>query len=84
MGNNTRTEIRLKQDFLRMLTVDMANQPESFHICENPSSPTLTQISKCIYPTWEYAVEQAISEWAVRFNVGVPDFTVLAAKMVAA
>jgi hypothetical protein len=78
MENNKRSEIRLKQDFLLMLAVDMRNTPESFRIYDHPGAPMLSELRGTIHPDWEVTIDHQIRTLAAESKVSVPDFKYLA------
>ena len=69
-----REELRLKQDFLAMLT-DMGNFPGHFRIAEEAGAPSVADIRKYIYPDWEHTIDRQIRALAKEQGVGVPDFS---------
>lgn len=77
MTDERRAEIRMKQDFLLMLTVDMRNTPESFRVYDHPGAPTLTQLRGTIHPDWEMSMDHQIKEFAADSKLEVPDFKYL-------
>lgn len=74
------TELRLKQDFLLMLAVDMMQFPESFKITDHPGAPTVAELRPFIHPDWENTIDMKIKELAEYQypKVSVPDFKYLA------
>ena len=75
METNKATELRLKQDFLIHLAVDMAGYDESLQVVEG--GPTISRLRPFIHPEWEYAIDFQISELAKMLRVGVPNFALL-------
>lgn len=80
MTDLKRTELRLKQDFLLMLAVDMKGYDGSIHIDEKASSPTLRSLRYYLFPEWEGFIDNQIRSLAAaqRPAIRVPDFTFIA------
>ncbi len=73
-----RDVLRMKQDFLIMLAVDMEAYPETHVLTEG--GPTLAQMRRYVYPDWEGYIDSTIRRIAGDRNVSVPDFEALAVK----
>lgn len=82
MTDTQATRLRMKQDFLIMLSVDMGGFPESFRITDHAGAPTIRQIREFVYPDWEHTVDSKIRELAASYSpkVGVPNFDNLASR----
>ena len=72
MTDQHRARLRVKQDFLLMLVVDMGNTPETLRLAEG--GPTLADVRRFVYPEWEGRVDMLLSAWAEEFRVGLPDW----------
>ena len=77
MTDEKRAELRMKQDFLLMLAVDMRNTPESFRVYDHPGAPTLAQLRGAIHPDWEVSMDHQIRTLAEESKMPVPDFKYL-------
>ena len=72
MTDLQRRQLRMKQDFLLMIAVDMCGHPESRLITEG--GPSLASLRGCIHPEWSNYIDTAIRLLAKDNNVAVPDF----------
>lgn len=79
MNDTQRTRLRLTQDFLLMLAVDMQQLPETLRVAEN-CPVTLAQLRGLVFPEWEGLLLQQVHALAAELHVGVPDFQQLAEK----
>lgn len=62
LTDKDRLRLRLKQDFLLMLVVDMSGKPEDLPIDE--AGPTLAALRRFVFPEWEGRVNALLSHWA--------------------
>lgn len=74
LTDKDRLRLRLKQDFLLMLVVDMSGKPEDIQIDEG--GPTLAALRRFVFPEWEGRVNALLSHWAweQRPRVNLPNW----------
>jgi hypothetical protein len=72
MTDRHRARLRVKQDFLLMLVVDMGGMAEALHVTEG--GPTLADMRRFVYPEWEGHVDRLVAYWAEEHHVGLPNW----------
>ena len=70
------TRLRLKQDFLLMLTVDNLGTAE--HLAIDDGGPSLASLRPYIWPEWEYRIDQLIRFQAAEQHIGIPNWATCA------
>ncbi len=68
----TRSRLRLEQDFLIMLLADMSHFDENLPLTEG--APCVRQMRQFVFPEWEGTIMQSLRTWAKEHRVSVPDF----------